>query len=737
MGERKSKYLGNKIIALVSISFLILTLGAAFLVYSLLQKNTSLQIEDFTTNSFNSFAKRLDDILLGIEKTGERYCEDIMKSITAGNLANQYEALTSNLQSINPYVSEVVVYLFPDINHPNLVSFFYYRSNKLSHFNKLDTSSDFFNKLLANPIINNPMQHKEKYWSEPYYSLFVPSFPLVGTLSIPLIKCNDEKRCNDGGELYGVVALSFRLSHLNNVISKFNLGGNSYNVLLGNNGNICVHPIEKYIMKETDLGYNISFFEAIYDDNSEIPYTEFNEDRHYKFDKIELDSLGEFKCENSFALSYRLRNNWRFLTIFSNDLFYSYNDSSIIFQIAITLLILSMLFFVVVNVGTNKILKKFKMLISQLYHFRDYDILDWKLEANDSNDDLGILSRSFNRLHKAYTNVQNRFTDLLTENEKLTFNKSQIDEKIAIAIKEETDAIMAQNQYLTASLSNVADFIQLGKTICSTLSIEEISKVIYEQLERLIPVAFFGIFTYNKEKDKLECEYGILEKQVFQFFSLDISEKSTVAVKCFDAKEPISINNFDVEFKKYLFVPVHNPIGIQAASRYYAPIMDQENVLGVFTIQCKEKGVFKDFNPEFLETLTTYLNLSIRNISTYRELKISLENIKTAQDKLIQSERMAAVGQLAAEIADEIRYTLSFIHNFSDLSNAAIKNICDKIEKYKSNPDKELLYDIEDIIGETEANLIKIKEHTIKLDEIVKEIKSHSNENAKDPDVNK
>jgi signal transduction histidine kinase len=716
MSEQKYKYLGNKIIVIISVSFVILTSVLVFCIYSLFKNSTTKQIQDFTISSFSFFCKELDKTFMDMERIGNLYCEEISNAIVVGELKNEYDILTRILLLSNPDISEITVCLLPDTDYPNLLSYSYYRSNSsLIIMDELDTASIFFHTLLSNPMVSYPIEYQKKYWSDPYYSIFIPSAPIVGTLSIPIVNINE-------GQVYGVILLSFRMAYLSDIISKFHIGRNSYNILLGNYGNIGVHPLEKYLMLPTDYGFNIPFLDIV-SKSDDISASDMQEQN--QFDTLQIDSLGAFKCNNTFTLSYKLKNNWRFLTLFEQNLINKHHQSLITIFLLI-LALFSIMFFITMIVVVNKVLNNFKLLTNQLIHFEKYDLLDWKLSVINSNDDIEILTKAFNRLHKAYVNIQNRFTDQLIENSKLTYTERQIEDRIKYKLQEETEAWSNQNQFLMSSLNNTMEFVQLGKIICSTLHIENISQAIYEHLTSLIPVVFFGIYIYNEEKNTLDCEKGVLNGEIFPHFSLKIVEKNTIAVKCFDTNTPIAISNFDVEYRHYLLVNAYNPISVNCSSQYYATITNGDKVLGLFSIQCKEKGVFNDFNPEFLETLNTYLNMAIHNILNYRDLKKSLEKTKSVQNKLIQSERMASVGQLSAGIAHEIKNPLNFVINFSNLAETLVKDISEQMEFYKTQPNPEILEEIEGMIEDMKLNLSKIKEHGKRVDKIVKNMLVHS-----------
>ena len=62
-------------------------------------------------------------------------------------------------------------------------------------------------------------------------------------------------------------------------------------------------------------------------------------------------------------------------------------------------------------------------------------------------------------------------------------------------------------------------------------------------------------------------------------------------------------------------------------------------------------------------------------------LQKSEENLHATQDQLIQSEKMASLGQLTAVIAHEIQNPLNFVNNFSEVSNELIKEMLDEVDK--------------------------------------------------------
>ncbi len=101
------------------------------------------------------------------------------------------------------------------------------------------------------------------------------------------------------------------------------------------------------------------------------------------------------------------------------------------------------------------------------------------------------------------------------------------------------------------------------------------------------------------------------------------------------------------------------------------------------------------------------------------DLKHSLDELKATQAQLIQSEKMASLGQLTAGIAHEIQNPLNFVKNFSEVSQELLAEMTEEIEKGNLNEAKELSADVRE-------NLEKVLHHGKRADGIVKGMLQHS-----------
>ena len=146
----------------------------------------------------------------------------------------------------------------------------------------------------------------------------------------------------------------------------------------------------------------------------------------------------------------------------------------------------------------------------------------------------------------------------------------------------------------------------------------------------------------------------------------------------------------------------------------------------------------RPFTDKQIELATTFADqaaIAIENVRLFesveartRELAASLEDLRTTQDRLVQTQKLASLGQLTAGIAHEIKNPLNFVNNFSGVSSELIDELQDTL---KGVPfDDKARAEINELTDTLRSNLDKVVQHGKRADAIVKNMLLHSREGS-------
>lgn len=178
--------------------------------------------------------------------------------------------------------------------------------------------------------------------------------------------------------------------------------------------------------------------------------------------------------------------------------------------------------------------------------------------------------------------------------------------------------------------------------------------------------------------------------------------------------------------------PAEFPMGRKLAQEYgyraalAAPMLRDGVAIGNVVLRKIEVGPFAPEQVELLETFAAQAAIAVENVRLLAELRDSLKRLKAAQANLIQSEKMASLGQLTAGIAHEIKNPLNFVNNFASLSVELLDELKTVAGPAFDALDPELRAEVEETMGLLTGNLGKIVEHGKRADGIVRSMLSHS-----------
>jgi len=165
------------------------------------------------------------------------------------------------------------------------------------------------------------------------------------------------------------------------------------------------------------------------------------------------------------------------------------------------------------------------------------------------------------------------------------------------------------------------------------------------------------------------------------------------------------------------------------------PMLREGQPIGSIALYRSDVKPFSDRQIELIKAFADQAVIAIENVRLFesveartRELTKSLEDLRTAQDRLIQTEKLASLGQLTAGIAHEIKNPLNFVNNFSGVSAELIDELQDVLRGISIN--HKARTEINELTDTLRGNLDKVVQHGKRADAIVKNMLLHSRQGS-------
>jgi two-component system NtrC family sensor kinase len=167
------------------------------------------------------------------------------------------------------------------------------------------------------------------------------------------------------------------------------------------------------------------------------------------------------------------------------------------------------------------------------------------------------------------------------------------------------------------------------------------------------------------------------------------------------------------------------------------PMLREGESIGAIVLRRTDVQPFSDKQIALLQTFADQAVIAIGNVRLFeqvqartQELSASLHDLRTAQDRLVQTEKLASLGQLTAGIAHEIKNPLNFVNNFAALS-AELTDELNDVLKPAAISDR-IRKEVDELTGLLKDNLQKVVQHGKRADSIVKNMLLHSREGSGD-----
>ncbi len=332
----------------------------------------------------------------------------------------------------------------------------------------------------------------------------------------------------------------------------------------------------------------------------------------------------------------------------------------------------------------------------------------------------------------------------LIETQKLEIEQKNIDLEVKVKqrtreLEEKSAEILKKHSEVEATYRKVKLLSEIGQKITSTLSLDKIIETVYDHVNNLMDVTIFSIGIYNPILNRIEFP-GSMEngKRLPPWFAT-MDEENRLAVNCFKNQKEIIINDYEIEYNKYISSIVKPKAGELPESIIYMPLMSNEGPIGTISVQSFKKHVYNHYHLDILGSLASYISIALQNAASYRKTTQAFEDLKSAQMKLVEAEKMASLGIMTAGVAHEINNPVNFI-------SAGIESLSENYNDFKTlvnkflafdghKPDEKLWLEIEELknklsptemLEEMDELLSTIKNGARRTSEIVKGLRNFS-----------
>ena len=287
---------------------------------------------------------------------------------------------------------------------------------------------------------------------------------------------------------------------------------------------------------------------------------------------------------------------------------------------------------------------------------------------------------------------------------------------------------------LGRSVAELRALGEVSQAVNSTLDLENVLSTIVAKAVQLSNTEAGAIYVFDdvKREFRLRATYGMDQELIdaLEQQHIGIEEGNVAAVLA--RHEPVQIPDLREEAPN----PI-NEITIRAGfrARLTAPLLRGDDMIGLLVVRRRTSGAFLQNTIDLMKTFAAQSVLAIQNARLFenvetrtRELAKSLQDLHTAQDRLVQTEKLASLGQLTAGIAHEIKNPLNFVNNFSSLSVELIDELQETLSGVAV--DDKTRAQITELSDMLRGNLDKVVQHGKRADSIVKNMLLHSRQGS-------
>jgi signal transduction histidine kinase/DNA-binding response OmpR family regulator len=222
-------------------------------------------------------------------------------------------------------------------------------------------------------------------------------------------------------------------------------------------------------------------------------------------------------------------------------------------------------------------------------------------------------------------------------------------------VNERTEEIRAQASEISAQKDSIELLSDIGKEITASLDLNTILFKLYQRVNQIMDASIFGVGLHRPERRVIEYSLAIENGKRYAPYTRSTDDKNQFAVWCIDHRQAILINDVKKESSKYVANYQHTghtlddgSMAQPPASMIYLPLIAQERVLGVLTVQSFKKNAYTERNLSLLENLAAYTTIALDNANAY--LVINQRELEVRE----RAAELATINRISQALATEL-----------------------------------------------------------------------------------
>lgn len=204
-------------------------------------------------------------------------------------------------------------------------------------------------------------------------------------------------------------------------------------------------------------------------------------------------------------------------------------------------------------------------------------------------------------------------------------------------IERKNEELKRKSEELERVVENISIISEIGQKVTSTLNLKALVGKLYNSINIFTNATTFGIYLYDEENNTIKPIQFIGEDKDISVPEISVENKNSISAQCIRKKEFIIINDMDEQLPEIVenidkIILLGDYITLKSA--IFCPLIVNDHVIGVMTIQNKDKNAFSSYHVEMIRALSAYTSIAVNNAIKSMNLEMEIERRKRIQWEL-------------------------------------------------------------------------------------------------------